>query len=170
MKTSSQTHAKRTATAVTLDLQLKSRARHIPSRRLLTKWITAALAGRTAETAVEVTVRVVGPTEMRTLNRQYRGQDYATNVLSFPFEMPADVRLPVRVLGDLIVCAATVQREAKAQEKLVEAHWAHLTVHGTLHLLGMDHIKTRAATLMESTEISILNTLGYSNPYQTGDA
>ncbi len=155
--------------ALTLDLQIKSRARHVPSRRVFATWIAATLAGRTSN-AVELTLRVVGPGEMRTLNRDYRGRDYATNVLSFPFTAPAGVKLPVQVLGDIVLCAQTVQQEAKSQGKTLAAHWAHLTVHGALHLLGMDHTKTRAAAVMEGAEISVLATLGYSNPYHTGDA
>lgn len=151
------------------DLQIKSRARHVPSRRIFTQWVAATLAGRITG-AVELTLRVVGPTEMRALNRDYRGHDYATNVLSFPFAAPPGVILPVQVLGDIVLCAQTVQQEAKAQGKTLPAHWAHLTVHGTLHLLGMNHTKTRAAAIMEGAEISVLATLGFSNPYQAGDA
>lgn len=150
-----------------LDLQLKSRAAHIPSARLLTRWINAALAGRVdAGRPVELTLRIVGPTEMRTLNREYRDKDYATNVLSFPFDMPADVELPVRVLGDIVLCAQTVQREAREQEKDIRAHWAHLVVHGVLHLLGLDHMNKRDAARMEGVEIAVLSALGIPDPYQ----
>ena len=103
---------------------------------------------------------------MQELNREYRGKDYATNVLSFPFERPAGVELPVRVLGDIVLCAQTVQREARAQGKDVAAHWAHLVVHGVLHLLGMDHEHARQARAMETTEIAVLKELGYPNPYE----
>jgi len=151
-------------TALSLDLQLKSRAAHVPARRQFAAWIAKALLGR-AGGPVEITLRVVGPTEMRALNREYRGKDYATNVLSFPFEAPAGVTLPVRVLGDIVLCAATVQREAREQGKSVEAHWAHLTVHGVLHLLGLDHHTPRHATVMEGAEIAVLALLGYGNPY-----
>lgn len=150
-----------------LDLQLKSRAAHIPSKRMLTRWINATLAGRVdAKQPVELTLRIVGPTEMRTLNREYRDKDYATNVLSFPFEMPADVELPVCVLGDIVLCAQTVQREAREQGKETGAHWAHLVVHGVLHLLGMDHMNKRDAARMESAEIDVLHELGFADPYQ----
>lgn len=152
--------------ALTLDLQIRSRAAHVPGKRQFTRWINAALAGRVAG-KTELTLRVVGPTEMRHLNHEYRGKDYATNVLSFPFEMPAGVSLPVRVLGDIVLCAQTVQREAKAQGKPVEAHWAHLTVHGALHLLGLDHQTKRQAAVMEGAEIALLSALNYPNPYTT---
>lgn len=150
---------------VALDLQLKSRARHVPGKRAFARWIDAALAGR-VDTGCELTLRVVGPTEMQTLNREYRGKDYATNVLSFPFESPPDVELPVRVLGDIVLCAQTVAREAREQGKKIDAHWAHLTVHGTLHLLGMDHQEARQARVMEGAEIAVLKELGYPNPYE----
>ncbi len=152
------------ANTITLDLQVKSRAAHVPSRRQFLAWIDKALAGRT-DGPVELTLRVVGPTEMQSLNREYRGKDYATNVLSFPFEQPKGIDLPVRVLGDIVLCAQTVQREAKEQGKATEAHWAHLTVHGVLHLLGLDHHTTRQATVMEGAEIAVLAMLGYANPY-----
>ena len=172
MKTRSRRGPERAAaTPVRLDLQLRSRAAHVPSRARFLRWVRAALAGRTAPgTPVELTLRVVGPTEMRARNREYRGKDYATNVLSFPFEAPGDVALPVRVLGDIVLCAQTVQREARAQGKPVEAHWAHLAVHGVLHLLGMDHMTRREAAQMEGAEIAVLEALGYPNPYLTEDA
>jgi probable rRNA maturation factor len=152
------------AAALSLDLQLKSRAAHVPSRRQFAAWINKALLGR-VDVPVEITLRVVGPTEMRALNREYRGKDYATNVLSFPFEAPKGITLPVRVLGDIVLCAATVQHEAREQGKAVEAHWAHLTVHGVLHLLGLDHQTPRHANVMEGAEIAILALLGFGNPY-----
>lgn len=154
--------------ACTLDLQIKSRASHVPSKRAFQRWIRMALAGRISRNA-ELTLRVVGPTEMQRLNREYRGKDYATNVLSFPFDAPKDVSLPVEVLGDIVLCAATVQREAREQGKDVDAHWAHLTVHGVLHLLGLDHHTTRHATVMEGAEIAVLAMLGYANPYLQQD-
>ena len=164
------TTARRSASrpgALALDLQLKSRASHVPSTRAFRLWIATALAGQATGSRIELTLRVVGPAEMRTLNREYRGKDYATNVLSFPFEQPAGVALPVRVLGDIVLCAQTVQREAREQGKATQAHWAHLTVHGVLHLLGMDHDTKRHATVMEGIEIATLGALGFPNPYET---
>ncbi len=149
----------------TTHVQRASRAAHVPTDAQFRRWVNAALADRT-NSACELTLRVVGPAEMQTLNREYRGKDYATNVLSFPFETPAGVELPVHVLGDIVLCANTVQREAKEQGKPVAAHWAHLTVHGVLHLLGMDHQHDRDAQKMESAEISVLSMLKIANPYR----
>lgn len=163
-----KTGAQASAVKVSLDLQLKSRAAYVPTRRAFSTWINKALLGR-VDGAVEITLRVVGPAEMRTLNREYRGKDYATNVLSFPFDAPKDIALPVRVLGDIVLCAATVQREAREQGKEIGAHWAHLTVHGVLHLLGLDHHTPRHATVMEGAEIAVLALLGYANPYLIED-
>ena len=160
------TRARAEAAAVRLDLQLRSRATHVPTRAQFLRWVKAALAGR-LDVPAELTLRVVGPAEMQALNREYRGRDYATNVLSFPFEQPPGIALPRRVLGDIVLCAQTVQREARAQGKPVAAHWAHLTVHGVLHLLGMDHVKKQEAARMEGAEIAVLGTLGIPNPYLT---
>jgi probable rRNA maturation factor len=103
------------------------------------KWVAAALAGRIRE--ADLAIRVVGTKEGRALNRHYRGKDYATNVLSFPAELPEGVRLPL--LGDIVLCAQVIAREAREQKKALAAHYAHLTVHGTLHLLGWDHEDAR---------------------------
>jgi probable rRNA maturation factor len=111
-----------------------------------------------------VSLRVVGPAEGRRLNRDYRGKDYATNVLSFPAgPVPAVVPRP---LGDLVVCASVVAREAREQNKPVRAHWAHLVVHGVLHLLGHDHENDDEGRRMERREIAVLRGLGYPNPYR----
>lgn len=163
------TRPKADAARVRLDLQLRSRAAHVPTRAQFLRWVKAALAGR-LELPAELTLRVVGPAEMQALNREYRDRDYPTNVLSFPFEQPPGVELPLRVLGDIVLCAQTVQREARAQGKPVASHWAHLTVHGVLHLLGMDHLDKRDAARMEGAEIAVLASLGIPNPYLTEDA
>jgi probable rRNA maturation factor len=138
-----------------LHIQRASRAAHIPSDARLRRW------GRTAVPAGDVTLRYVGETEARELNRTYRGRDYATNVLSFPYEDSAQV-----AKGDIVICASVVAREAKAQAKPVEAHHAHLLVHGLLHLRGYDHEAGEAqARRMESLERRILAKLGFSDPY-----
>lgn len=111
----------------------------------------------------EVTIRIVGEAEGRQLNQTWRQRDYPTNVLSFPFDSPPGPDLPQ--LGDLVICAPVVLREALAQQKTPESHWAHLVIHGTLHLLGYDHQETAQAELMETLEINILTQLGYPNPY-----
>jgi probable rRNA maturation factor len=133
---------------------------------------TAALLRRYAQhtlqnkiPAAEMTIRIVNEAEMTTLNGTYRGKHYATNVLSFPFDMPEEIDLEFPILGDLVICASVVIEEAVVQHKPVAAHWAHMVVHGTLHLLGHDHEQDEAATLMETEEISILKALGFDNPY-----
>ncbi|HKK22196.1 MAG TPA: rRNA maturation RNase YbeY, partial [Pseudohaliea sp.] len=129
------------------------------------RWVAAALGGDGG--AAELTVRVVDEAEGRELNRRYRGKDYATNVLSFPADLPPGVDLPL--LGDLVLCAPVVAREAAGQGKLEAHHWAHLTVHGVLHLLGEDHQGDAEAERMEAAERRILAGLGMPDPY-AGDA
>ena len=104
------------------------------------------------------------PKKVRALNHQYRGRDYPTNVLSFPFEAPAGITVPLA--GDLVICAPVVEKEAREQDKTLEAHWAHMVVHGMLHLQGFDHIEDDDAEVMEALEIRLLMQLGYGNPYE----
>ena len=138
----------------------------IPAAVSFRKWVAAALAGRIRE--ADLAVRIVGSKEGRALNHHYRGKDYATNVLSFPAELPEGlpkgVKLPL--LGDLVLCAPVIAREAKEQKKPLAAHYAHLTVHGALHLLGWDHQDTREADCMEQLEREILAGLGIDDPYR----
>jgi probable rRNA maturation factor len=110
-----------------------------------------------------VSVRIVDTEEGQALNLQYRGRDYATNVLSFPVELPPGVNLPL--IGDLVICAPVVAREAAEQGKKPADHWAHLTIHGTLHLLGYDHIDEAEAETMEALETRVLAGLGIADPY-----
>ena len=133
----------------------------IPSAVSFRKWVFAALEGRIRE--ADLAIRIVGTTEGRALNRHYRGKDYATNVLSFPAELPEGVKLPL--LGDLVLCAPVIAREAKEQKKPLAAHYAHMTVHGALHLLGWDHDNDRDAECMERLEREILADLGVDDPY-----
>ena len=144
----------------------------VPDARCMQAWVNAAVqqaeAKRlTAGVATPMTVRIVELDEMTELNEQYRQKAGPTNVLSFPFEsppgLPAD--LVESTLGDVVVCAAVVMREAAEQGKTLIAHWAHMIVHGTLHLLGYDHIQDSDAKKMESLEIAVLAGLGYANPY-----
>ena len=137
----------------------------IPAAASFRRWAGAALAGRIRE--ADLAIRIVDEAEGRALNRHYRGRDYATNVLSFPAELPEGlppgVRMPL--LGDLVICAPVVAREAREQGKPVAAHYAHLTVHGVLHLLGWDHEDSREADAMEQLEREILAALGIHDPY-----
>ncbi len=142
--------------------QVASEASGLPDEAAVRRWVAAALEGERDE--AEVVVRVVDEPEARQLNRAYRGRDYATNVLSFPSEPPPGFEdLPD--LGDLVLCAAVVAREAVEQGKAEWDHWAHLVVHGTLHLLGMDHEAEDQAARMEARECAILARLGITDPY-----
>lgn len=135
-------------------IQFASSQAHIPTKNLFKKWAKAALRVDT-----DVTIRIVDEDEARALNSQYRAKDYATNVLTFALgEEP-------HLLGDIVICAPIVEKEAAEQHKTLEAHFAHLTVHGILHLHGYDHQIEAQAELMESIEIQILAKLGYPNPY-----
>ncbi len=133
----------------------------IPSATSFRRWVAAACQGRIRK--ADLAIRLVDEREGLCLNRHYRGKDYATNVLSFPAELPEGVTLPL--LGDLVICAPVVAREARKQGKLPVAHYAHLTVHGVLHLLGLDHDNAREAEVMEQLERDILARLGYDDPY-----
>ena len=140
----------------------------VPAAVSFRRWVAAALDGRIRE--ADLAIRIVGSKEGRALNHHYRGKDYATNVLSFPAEIAEGVKMPKGVkmplLGDLVICAPVVAREAKEQKKPLTAHYAHLTVHGALHLLGWDHEDEREAEAMEQLEREILAELGIADPYQ----
>ena len=140
----------------------------LPAAVSFRKWVAAALDGRIRE--ADLAIRIVGSKEGRALNRHYRGKDYATNVLSFPADIADGVKLPKGVvmplLGDLVLCAPVIAREAREQKKPLAAHYAHLTVHGALHLLGWDHQDTREAECMEQLEREILAALGIDDPYR----
>lgn len=129
-------------------------------------WVTRVIAATGGDAGAELSVRIVEADEMQQLNREFRGKDHPTNVLSFPAGeiagLPADAARP---LGDLVVCASVVRDEALAQGKALADHWAHLIVHGTLHLLGFDHEDEDEAADMEGREIEILRTHGIANPY-----
>ena len=134
----------------------------LPAAASVRRWVEAALAGQ--RRTIELAVRYVDSDEGRALNRDYRGKDYATNVLSFPVELPPGVRSPL--LGDLVICAPVVALEALGQDKPLAHHHAHLVVHGVLHLLGMDHERSEAdAEAMEARERTILGRLGIPDPY-----
>ena len=140
----------------------------LPAAVSFRKWVAAALDGRIRE--ADLAIRLVGTKEGRALNRHYRGKDYATNVLSFPADAAEGVKLPKGVkmplLGDLVICAPVVAKEAKEQGKALNDDYAHLTGHGALHLLGWDHEDDREAECMEALEREILAGLGIEDPYR----
>jgi probable rRNA maturation factor len=138
-----------------------------PTRNDLTVWASTALGRRAL--GREIGVSVVGPAESRRLNAQYRGRDRATNVLSFPVAElpPAAADDEPRPLGDLVICPQVLRAEAREQKKSLRAHWAHLVVHGSLHLIGYDHEHDTDADRMERREITVLRRLGFSNPYRS---
>jgi probable rRNA maturation factor len=144
-----------------LDVSYGARQPWVPGRRQLARWAAASLAP--LRRSVVLSVRVVGSARSRTLNARYRNKDRPTNVLSFggAGRVP-DGRL---FMGELVICAPVVAQEARVQGKSVESHWAHMTVHGVLHLLGFDHERRAEAAKMEAREIQILDRLGFSNPY-----
>ena len=135
----------------------------IPAVRSMRKWVRTALGDEHADALL--CIRVVDEAEMRELNARYRQRDCATNVLSFPAELPPGVDMPV--LGDIVVCAPVVRREAGEQGKPLRAHWAHMLVHATLHLLGHDHEHECDAVRMETLETRILALLKFPDPYRT---
>jgi probable rRNA maturation factor len=146
--------------AITIDLQNDAALECLPLKQQFQEWVAAALQESHSE--LEQTIRIVDETESRDLNSRFRDKDNATNVLAFPSD--SDL-LDYDCLGDLVICAPIVVAEATAQGKPVEAHWAHLVVHGMLHLQGFDHNNEDETVQMEALEINILNILGYTNPY-----
>jgi len=169
-------------------VQFATRRTGVPHATSLTKWANAAYAslGARAPAGLPLTIRIVSALESRTLNRTWRGKDKPTNVLSFPAtDFGLDARgagqkritkaasnlarapwpEPHALLGDLAICAPVVAREAREQGKTSQAHWAHMVVHGVLHLLGYDHENDDDADVMEAREVKILAQFGYANPY-----
>jgi len=146
-----------------LDIQRIIDSELIPSDTELQQWVEAALQDYSAD--AEVVIRIVDTQEISALNEQYRHKQGATNILSFPFEVPEGVE-GLNLLGDLVVCASVLEQEALKQGKELKNHWAHIIIHGILHLLGYDHIEEIEANEMESKEILILKQLKINNPYQ----
>ena len=147
---------------VIIDLQIACQhTDNLPTETQIQQWANAAIRPQTLQP--EITIRIVDEAESHDLNLTYRGKDKPTNVLSFPFECPDEVELPL--LGDLVICRQVVEREATEQGKPLEAHWAHMVVHGCLHLLGYDHIEDDEAEEMESLETEIMLSLDFADPY-----
>ena len=145
-----------------IDIESNSQSQQLPAMTDIELWISAALHAQNLSEAV-VSVYIVDDAESQALNLQYRNKDKPTNVLSFPADLPEEVDIPL--LGDLVVCAPVIEREATEQGKTLAAHWAHMLVHGSLHLLGFDHTDDDEADEMEALETSILIQLGFPAPY-----
>ncbi|MBV35274.1 MAG: rRNA maturation RNase YbeY [Rickettsiales bacterium] len=161
-----------------LELQIATNAKGLPQEAQFSAWAQAAVSKvLNNQKPTALTIRIVSSDESQELNHQFRGKNRPTNVLSFPFELPEDLppelmqellqeMLPEeKVLGDLAICAEVVAKEAEQQGKKLEDHWAHMVIHGCLHLLGYDHIKDEEAEIMEALEAEILAELGINNPY-----
>ena len=146
----------------TIDLQNACDLQDLPSIEFFQQWVNAALTAVT-QNEFELTIRIVNIDESQQLNKQYRQKDKPTNVLSFPFEVPTGIEL--NLLGDLVICAQVVEHEAKEQKKKFFDHWAHMVIHGCLHLVGYDHINDNDANEMEALEVKILAELAIANPY-----
>jgi probable rRNA maturation factor len=147
-----------------LDLQIACNDQSLPSLEQFQLWVDTTIQSIT-EKEFELTIRIVNSDESQQLNNQYRGKNKPTNVLSFPFEVPEGIDL--NLLGDLVVCAPVVQEEASEQKKTLVDHWAHMVIHGCLHLLGYDHINDDEAEEMETLEINILAKLAINDPYES---
>jgi len=148
-----------------LDFQIVSESEIIPQQVLFKTWVDAVLKDETQDS--EIVIRIVDEEEMILFNEQYRGKQGSTNILSFPFEAPEG--MDSDLLGDLLLCASVVEAEAQQQNKMLAHHWAHMIVHGVLHLIGYDHIKDKEAEEMEALEIKILKSIKIDNPYEERD-
>jgi len=146
-----------------IDIQstLEHESNNLPSDEQLESWVNKTLSGLSEIS--EMTIRIVNAEEIQSLNQTYRHVNKPTNVLSFPAEIPDEIDLAL--LGDIVICSSVVEKESVEQQKSLEAHWAHMVIHGTLHLLGYDHLDDKEAEEMESKEIEILCHFGYPNPY-----
>jgi probable rRNA maturation factor len=146
--------------AASLDIQNVTAFKPLPGTEQFETWVSLALEGHPG---CELTLRLVDEEESRQLNSRYRGKDQPTNVLSFPADLPAGIEPPL--LGDIVICAPLVGKEAEAQNKSPQSHWAHLVIHGVLHLLGHDHQVEEEAAEMESLEVDLLASIAIANPY-----
>jgi probable rRNA maturation factor len=159
-----------------ISVQYAGTRRGVPHAVSLRRWVALALQSTVGKTTHSLCIRIVGNAESRRLNRDWRGKDKPTNVLSFPFDdagvdshraaVRADVKGAAPWLGDIVICAPVVAREAREQGKPLRAHWAHMAVHGVLHLLGYDHVREHDANTMEALEIKMMARLGFDSPYE----
>lgn len=147
--------------AIILDVQMASSSEDAPDEACIERWVSAVIGSKSGDT--ELSVRIVDEPEGKALNETYRGASGPTNVLSFPFE--SDIPKPLPLIGDIVICAPVVTREAQQQNKDINAHWAHMIIHGVLHLLGYDHERDSDAAIMETLETEILQKLGFPHPY-----
>lgn len=145
-----------------LEIQVATQTKNYPSEQQFQRWVDTVLSDPQQDS--EIVIRLVDEVESAALNQQYRHKPGSTNILSFPFEAPEGIVLDL--LGDLVICAPKIADEAKQQNKQLNEHWAHITIHGVLHLLGYDHIRDSEAEEMEALEIKLLHTLNIANPYQ----
>lgn len=151
-----------------IDLQVATSSSHLPQESDFQNWVKAALNTQDSDSGndgkdYEISLRLVDISEITDLNSRYRNKDKATNVLSFPADIPEELDIPL--LGDIVICSQVVEKEADEQNKPLESHWAHMTIHGTLHLLGYDHLSDDEAEEMEALETRIMLELGYPSPY-----
>ncbi len=144
-----------------LDIQRIHQTESLPTDNQFSEWVNAALFDENQDS--EIVIRIVDENESAMLNQQYRKKQGPTNILSFPFDPPKSIDL--NLLGDLVICASVVEREAQQQNKIICDHWAHITIHGVLHLQGFDHLEEHEAEVMETQEITILHSLNLNNPY-----
>lgn len=147
--------------AIILDIQSASSSEDAPDEQSMKRWVSAAIVSKTGDT--ELSIRIVDERESQELNQTYRGSSGPTNVLSFPFD--AEIPEPLPLIGDVVICAPVVAREAEQQNKELKAHWAHMIVHGVLHLQGYDHQNDTEAVIMETLESEIMQKLGFPQPY-----
>ena len=147
----------------TITLQKISKIKSLPNKRQFSSWVKQALPSNKKNH--ELVIRIVDTKEITELNKKYRKKNRPTNIISFPFDLPLGVKN--NFLGDLVICAPLVKQEAKLQHKTITAHFAHLVIHGVLHLLGYDHKKNNDSKKMEALEIKHLKKLGFENPYKS---
>ena len=150
-----------------INIQFAADKKLAPAKALMCKWAMQALTGNTDKT--EMTIRIVDSNEMSALNQTYRRKSGPTNVLSFPANLPDGMAGKFPELGDIVICADVVNREADEQHKTQQSHWAHMIVHGVFHLLGYDHENNADAEVMEKLEIAVMEKLGFTNPYEHGE-